>query len=419
MDHVTTSGVAIIGAGPYALSIAAHLRSEDVDFRIFGIPIHCWQSHMPKGMLLKSEGWASNLFDAAGNYTLKQYCAEHGLAYAQIGTPVSLEVFTKYALSFQQRLVPAVENVLVTALERLSNTFKLRLSSGETLKARNVVVATGMSYTACVPSVLARLPEQLVSHSSNHDDLTRFTGREVTVIGAGQSALESAALLHEAGVDVHLVVRRSSIAWNGAPQQRGRSLGERLRPTSKLGPGFGPWLYVNAPMLFRYLPVAMRIARAKNALGPAGAWWLKERVVGRLPVMLGHSVRGAEIQNGRVVLDLQGPDGKLSQLTTDHVIAATGYRFALSSLPFLSHALLSQLHSIQQTPVLSPNFESSVPGLYFTGLASANQFGPAMRFLPGADYTARRVSRHIAGRVRRFSSPAPVVPRRAETCEGS
>ncbi len=419
MVYPANPAVAVIGAGPYGLSIAAHLRSNGVDFRIFGTPMYCWQAHMPKGMFLKSEGCASNLFDPAGGYTLRQYCAEEGLPYAQYGAPVSLETFTQYGLSFQRRLVPTVENVMVTALGRSSATFELALASGETLRASNVVVATGMSHTAYIPTALAPLPKALLSHSGSHRDLSGFKGRDVTVIGGGQSALETAALLHEAEAEVLLLVRRPPILWNGTPNLSRRSLRKRMRrPMSNLGPGLGPWFYSNAPMLFCYLPRQLRIARVQKALGPAGAWWLRDRVVGRLPIMLGYFVRRAETCGERVLLHLQGSDGQFRQLTTDHVIAATGYRFALRSLPFLSENLVSQLRSLQQTPVLSPNFESSVPGLYFTGLASANQFGPAMRFLHGAEYTARRVSRHIANGRRRLSLRLSAEPSHAPECEG-
>jgi cation diffusion facilitator CzcD-associated flavoprotein CzcO len=418
MGHQANTAVAIIGAGPYGLSLAAHLRSEGVELRIFGMPMHCWRAHMPKGMFLKSEGCASNLFDPAGAYSLRQYCAERGLPYAPYGTPVPLETLTQYGLSFQQRFVPTVENVMVTTLGRLSDIFELRLANEEMVRAGKVVVATGMSHAAHIPTALAQLPAELLSHSSVHHDLSGFKGRDVTVIGGGQSALETAALLHEAGAEVRLLVRRHSILWNEAPILNRRSLFQRMRhPMSHLGPGLGPWFYANAPMLFCYLPQKTRIARTQKALGPAGAWWLRERVVGRLPILLGHSVRGAETCGQGVLLHLQRPDGELRRLTTDHVIAATGYRFALGSLPFLSKRLRSQLHSIRQTPVLSPNFESSVRGLYFTGLASANQFGPAMRFLHGADFTARRASRHIAAGGHRFGVPLFAGPSRMTKCE--
>lgn len=135
--------------------------------------------------------------------------------------------------------------------------------------------------------------------------------------------------------------------------------------------------------------------------------------------MNGHSVRAAKISHEQVLLRLQGPNGELRHVTTDHVIAATGYRFALRALPFLSERLSSQLRSVLETPLLSANFESSVPGLYCTGLASVNHFGPAMRFLHGADYTARRVSRHIAAPEHRFHLPLSAIPGRLQNCENT
>ena len=422
MGCPTDPTVAIIGAGPYGLSVAAHLGSAGVDYRIFGTPMNLWRAHMPRGMYLKSEGCASSLSAPADGFTLGQYCAQTSLPYADYGAPVPLETFAKYGLSFQQRHVPTVEDVMVKALSKSSTSFELRLANGETFRARKVVVATGVSHTAHVPSALTYLPSELQSHSGDHHDLSAFTGRDVTVIGGGQSALETAALLVEAGAAVRLIVRQPSIRWNPVPGPSHRSLYERLRrPMSNLGPGLGPWFYSNAPMFFRHLPRRIRLAKVRTVLGPAGAWWLRDRVLGRVPIMLGYAVRRAESQGDRVLLQLHGLDGELRQVVTEHVIAATGYRFALKSLPFLSRTLLAKLRSVEQTPLLSRNFESSVPGLYFTGLASANQFGPAMRFLDGSSFTASQVSRHIARsrtssattreEVRRLGvAPPPVSP---------
>jgi len=419
MDHSRTHAVAVIGAGPYGLSIAAHLRAHGVDFRIFGTPMHSWQAHMPAGMFLKSEGCASSLSEPTGYYTLKQYCADEGLTYGEHGIPVPGAVFTQYGLSFQKRLVPTVEDTMVTALDKMSDSFELRLASGEKVRTKMVVVATGLSNTAHIPRALAHLPPELLSHSSSHHDLGRFKGRDVTVIGGGQSALEAAALLHEVGADVRVLVRRPELSWNSTPIPGRRSLYDRTRrPMSNLGIGRGAWLYCNAPNVLCHLPERVRLAaRVRQAFGPAGAWWLKERVLDRLPIMLGQFVQAAEARDGRVLLQLQGWNSERCHLMTDHVIAATGYRFALTSLPFLGERLLPQLRSVRQTPILSSNFESCVPGLYFTGLASAIQFGPAMRFLHGADYTARRISHHILGDRTRFRAPLSDGFKRLPRCK--
>ncbi len=398
--------VAIIGAGPYGVSIAAHLQSAGIDFRIFGRPMYRWQCQMPKGMFLKSEGCASSLSDPTARYTLAQYCAQNGLPYGERGAPVSLEVFTRYALSFQRGLAPTVEEVMVDGVDASGDGFELRLANGATVSVGKVIVATGLEHAAQIPPILAGLPSELLSHSADHPDLSRLKGRDVTVIGGGQSALEAAALLSEEGATVRLVVRNPSLAWNPMPRFVRRPLYERLRrPVSNLGQGLELWACCAAPTLFHHLPQRIRFERVKTVLGPAGAWWLKDRVVGRVQTFLGHFVRRAEARGDRAVLQVAGQDGQVLDLTTDHVIAATGYRFDLQRLPFLSQSLKSRLRAEQRQPVLSSHFESSVPGLYFTGLASASCFGPAMRFLHGADYTARRVSQHIFAGQRQYGLP--------------
>ncbi|MBR1132224.1 NAD(P)-binding domain-containing protein [Bradyrhizobium iriomotense] len=409
--------VAIVGAGPFGLSVAAHLRSRGVRFRIFGTPMHRWRAQMPLGMFLKSEWEASSISDPAGRYTLRQFCAEARLPYGK--TPLPLDTFTRYAMAFQQHLVPMVEDVLVTAVDRKPDCFDLRLATGERLGANSVVIATGLSHAEYVPQELTQLPAQLRSHSSAHRDLSLFKGRDVVVVGAGQSALETAALLNEAQARVSLFVRGSSISWNETPLPDQRSLSQRLRrPASPLGSGLKTWFCANAPMLFYYLPQRTRLTIVRGdkthemLLGPAGAWWLRERVLGRIPILLGQSLLGVAAIGGKAVLHVTGPDGRSLDLAADHIIAATGFRFAARSLPFLSEPLLRDLRCVEQVPILSPHFESSVPGLYFTGIASAYNFGSVMRFLCGCQYTAERICDHLGGRQVSSRSPYGVTSER-------
>jgi thioredoxin reductase len=411
--------VAVIGAGPFGVSVAAHLQSCGVEFRIFGSPMNRWRTQMPAGMFLKSEGFASSLADPTGHYTLQRFCDEAALPYRNVNAPVPLETFTRYALSFQQRLVPMVEDVSITKLDRKSSRFELQLATGELVRASKVVIATGLSHSSYIPPGLTELPAEFLSHSEDHDDLGKFKGREVLVIGAGQSALETAALLNERQAKVSLLIRRSSIDWNDGPAPEARSLLQRTRrPASPLGNGLRGWFCAGAPGLFYHLPERLRIDMVRTygqrrgkpveVLGPAGAWWLKERIVGRMPILLGHSVRGAEAKGSKAVLHVNGPYGTPRHLTVDHVIAATGYRFNVGSLPFLSQGLISELRCVQEAPSLSPSYESSIPGLYFTGVASAHNFGPVMRFLCGAQYAARRISGDIAREQRRSPSSVSV-----------
>lgn len=392
----------IIGAGPYGVSIAAYLRSLGVTFRIFGSPMRRWLSQMPEQMLLKSESsCASSLYEPTGTHTLARFCRNEGLPYSDFGEPISRELFAKYALWFQRTLVPDVEDLTVTSVTKTRDGFEVQLSSGEKFHAAQVIVATGLDHMERIPEQLIRLPAELRSHSSDYYDFSELKGKDVTVVGAGQAALETAALAHEAGASARLLVRASSIVWNPLRKLAPRSLYQRLRrPRTRFGDGLGHWVYDNWAGVFRYLPRSIRLKRVRTALGPAGARWLRDRIEGKVPVMLGQNIRRAEARGGKVVLTLVDPNGKVQELTTDHMIAATGYKFDLRKLPFLDAKLKAQLRHEEYAPRLSPNFESSVKGLYFTSLGSANSFGPAMRFLAGADYTARRISKHVARSLR-------------------
>jgi cation diffusion facilitator CzcD-associated flavoprotein CzcO len=384
--------VAVIGAGPYGLSIAAHLRARGVDFRIFGIPMHSWRAQMPAGMLLKSEGFASSLSDPGGRFTLKDFCARSGLAYGDAGCPVPLETFTAYGLAFQRQLVPDLEEKKVAALDRSPHGFDIRMEDGETVAARRVVIAVGIQYFSYVPADLAHLPAEFLSHSSDHHDLSSFKGRDVIVIGGGASALDLAVALHEAGAGVRLVARRTRLMWT---LPASRASWKRWYPKCGLGPGWRNRFYEYAPMLFRRIPPQTRLEIVRTWLGPSGAWPIKHRIE-RMPLLLGHTPRSAEIRDGRVLLRVAGRDGEERTLVTDHIVAATGYRVDVRRLSFLSEGLRSELRSFEYAPMLSADFQSSVPGLYFAGLAAAFTFGPSMRFVLGARYTARRLAGQLA-----------------------
>lgn len=393
--------VVVIGAGPYGLSIGAHLRRRGISFRIFGIPMQNWRYAMPKGMFLKSEGSASNLSDPDHSLSLARHCANNGLAYGET-LPIAISTFVDYGLAFQRQMVPEVEQLSVESLAAKQEGFELRLETGETLTARRVVVAVGTTYFARVPQEFAAFPRDLVTHASAHADFERFAGRDVVVIGGGQSALETAALLREQGAHARVLVRAPQLAWNPFPDGDKRLM-DYLRPHSGLGAGWKSWFYCKGPGLFQYLPQESRASVVRRALGPAGAWWLKERVLGQLPVECGVSVRQAQEQGGKLHLTVGaagGANGQTTRLSVDHVIAGTGYKVDLGAVPFLDPALSQRLHRVGDGPALSPAFESSVPGLYFTGLAAANRFGPSMRFVVGAEYSARRIVRALSRHVR-------------------
>lgn len=395
---ISTTDVVIIGAGPYGLSIGAHLKKRGIRFRIFGEPMHSWAKRMPDGMFLKSEGFASNLYDPDGAFTLRQYCAENRLPYRDIGLPVPIETFVAYGREFQKRLVPGLEECEIVSLRQVASQFELETSRGERLRARNVVLAIGITHFAYTPAVLQRLPRTFASHSSDHKDPTAFRGATVAVVGSGASAVELSALLHAGGAKVHLIARSDAIHFHEPPREP-RPWLERIRnPRSGLGTGWRSRLCTDAPLLFYALPHRLRSRAVHRHLGPAPGWFVKDRFVGRVTTHMGLTIQKASIVDGRVHLLCGDKAGEEQTIVADHVIAGCGYHVSLSRVPFLDPGLRDQVKLMDGTPALSTHFESSVPGLFMVGLSSANNFGPMTRFAYGAGFTARRLTRRLARR---------------------
>jgi thioredoxin reductase len=397
---------AIVGAGPYGLSLGAYLRQGGVQFRIFGRLMDSWTSHMPKGMQLKSEGFASNLYGLDRQFTLKDFCAQKGIEYQDVGLPVRLDTFCAYGAAFKERMVPELENKMVTHVSRSAEGFALKLDDGETLVARNVILAVGITHFAYVPPCLADLPAEFGSHSSAHHDLEPFKGKRVAVIGAGASASDVAGLLHEAGADVELIVRGSKLDFHTRGSSK-RGLWQRIRyPKSGLGPGLKSRFFSNWPNIVHYLPESYRMHAVRTHLGPAGGWFAKDMIIGRVAVLFGHTPENATVKDGRVQLRLRKQDGGCSEILVDHVISATGYQVDVDRLPFLDDTLRSGIKLTGRAPKLSSSFESSIPGLYFVGVSAANSFGPLMRFAYGARFAAERVTAELT---REFSGRRAVA----------
>jgi len=358
--------------------------------------------------MLKSDGFASNIYDPDADFTLKQFCSERGIEYSDLGLPVGLETFSAYGLAFQERMVPELEDNLVVRLDRTAEGFVLRLDNGEAVTARRVVLAVGITHFEYVPPELAHLPSEFLSHSFRHHDLQGFRGRSVIVIGGGASAVDMAGLLHETGADVQLVSRQQ-LKFHSMPTGKPRSLWQQIRhPQSGLGPGLRSRFFSNAPMAFHCLPERLRLHLVSTTLGPSGGWFIRDKVIGRVPLLLGYTPQRAEIEGSRVRLHLRGTDGADREVLTKHIIAATGYKVDLERLTFASSEIRSQLKAVNGTPVLSSAFESSIPGLYFVGIAAANSFGPVMRFAFGAGFAARTLARTVLKSLPEDSISIPV-----------
>jgi len=347
-------------------------------------------------MYLKSEPYGSDMSCPQAGYDLAGYCRSERIEGIERGTPLSIERFLDYADWYIKQLVPDVSDVTVTGIEAVNSGFRVSFADAEPVEARNVVIATGILPHSHISAELSGLPSDLISHTADHHQFDRFRGRRVAVVGAGSSALETAALLHETGCDVQLVVRcPDSPIWGS----RALPLNpvRRLR-NNKLCEGW-KCPFWNSPTAFRRLPQEVRMVKARTVLGPLGAWWLRDRVEGVVEILGETHVQGVQPNGSGVKLLLDGP--RKSSLEVDHVIAGTGFRIDINRLTYLPAELRARIATLSGYPVLTRVGESTVPGLYFAGAPAAFGLGPSMRFIAGthnlAGYLARSVTRRAKG----------------------
>ena len=195
--------VAVIGAGPYGLACTRFLKKAGVEVLPFGEKMRFWQERMPEQMILRSRRRSSHIADPDGSLSLDAFAAEHDHPRLD---PVPLSEFESYGAWYGERAVPDLDGRRISAVvPRGERSFTLRLEDGAEPTVSRVIVAAGISPFAWRDSPLAELSDEVVSHSSFHRDFGRFRDRSVAVVGCGQSALESAALLHEEGAAVELI----------------------------------------------------------------------------------------------------------------------------------------------------------------------------------------------------------------------
>jgi FAD-dependent urate hydroxylase len=383
--------VGILGAGPYGLSVAAHLRSvPGLDVRVFGTPMSFWSEQMPAGMLLRSAYSASHLSGPNGDLSLEAYENVRGEILER---PIRLSDFIEYGLWFQRHAAPEVDRRRIVCVERIEGGFKLLLEDETEFRARRVVVAGGIGPFSHVPSQFRQLSKELMIHASELRDPALFSRKTVAVVGGGQSALESAALLHENGAAVEVFVREKKIhflGWSRRVHKLGILAKIVYAPTDVGPPGISR--LVAAPRLYRrLLPRPLQDGLRDFCRRPAGAYWLRTRLQS-IPIKTGCVIASAVATSGRVRLHLD--DG--AERVVDRLVLGTGYRVDISQYSFLSRNLVTAIQQAGGYPVLNFNLEASVPGLYFVGAPSAWSYGPLMFFVAGADFAARAVTRHIA-----------------------
>jgi hypothetical protein len=381
--------VAVIGAGPHGLSVGMHLRRAGLEVQVFGEAMSFWRG-MPKGMFLRSNWSATNIAEPTGEFSLDSYQRQSG---DRFGSPVPLDRFIDYGMWFQRRAVPDLDARLVSRVDReAGGEFLLELDDGERVRARRVVVAGGIAPFVAGPAGFDDLPQNRVSHTGEHSDLSAFKGQRVAVIGGGQRALESAALAREAGAEVEVFIRRSQVIWLKAysPKNALGPLGPVLYAPTDVGPLWYSRL-VSVPELFRRLPRHVQARIAYRSIRPACSNWVRVRLDG-ITLHLDSAVVRAGYDRGAV--HLTSDNGATRSF--DHVLLGTGYRVDVARYPFLAPGIVATLERVDGYPVLRRGLESvSIPRLHFVGAPAAWSFGPTMRFVSGSWYCGRTVAQHV------------------------
>lgn len=374
----------IIGAGPYGLSAAAHLRVAGLEARVFGDPMSFWNQQMPKGMFLRSNWGASHIADPQEEFSLNAFCQDRR---SQCPTPIPLNQFVEYGLWFQRRAVPELDCRLIQNVDLDQEGFQVTTSDGEKFRTGRVVVATGIGPFAHRPSEFDGIPPELASHSSENRDFAQFRGKSVIVIGAGQSAFESAALLREAGANAEVFGRQRRFHWVGLHPTLHHlgPLSRVLYSSRDVGPA-GLSRLVAAPHLFRRFPRTLQSRMAHRAIRAAAAGWLAKRIE-HIPIAMGRHVVSVRVNGSKLLLRFDNG----MEREADHVLLATGFRVDVSRYDFLSGSITRNLRTVNGYPILKRGFESSVPGLHFLGKPAAWSFGPLLGFVSGTEFASREL----------------------------
>src|SRR5262245_10381642 len=125
--------VAVVGAGPYGLAVASHLRAAGVEVRVFGKAMEFWECQMPAGMRIRSPREGTHIADPYRELSLDKYEAVRGVG---LSAPLMREDFVRYGQWFQRQCLPDLDQRRVARIERGGDAFRLTLEGGDVLRAR-------------------------------------------------------------------------------------------------------------------------------------------------------------------------------------------------------------------------------------------------------------------------------------------
>ncbi|MFD7754837.1 flavin-containing monooxygenase [Streptomyces sp. NPDC059757] len=376
--------VYVVGGGPGGLAAAAALREQGV-----------------RAVVLEKSGsvgasWRGH-YDRLHLHTTRRWSALPGLAMPRrFGRWVSRDHVVRYLEKYvEHHELEVVTGVEVTRIDRAADGtgWQLTATGGRVLTGRAVVVATGFNHTPRIPDWAGRdtFAGELV-HARDYRNPAPYAGKDVLVVGIGNTGAEIAVDLVEGGASrvriavrtVPHIVRRSTAGW----------------PAQATG------------ILVRRLPVRL-VDRAGRLMAKAAVPDLAEQGLPRPDTGLYSRVKDGAIpvqdvglidavRGGRVLpvatVDSFDKDAVVladgTRITPDAVIAATGYRRALE--PLVGH--LDVLDARGRPVVHGGRTPKHAPGLYFTGFTN-----PISGMFREMALDARKIARRLAkesGRLR-------------------
>ncbi|QFT88168.1 Thioredoxin reductase [Bacillus sp. THAF10] len=356
--------VIIIGAGPFGISLASHVVSHELSYKLFGYPMDFWKNQMPQDMFIRTPHEFVSLSDAKDEWTVQNFAKETG---TELVTPLPRPVFVAYANWFAKKSGIEFTNEKVKLVHNNGNYYEVISESGDRYLTKNVIVATGVEHYQYLPNFLKDLPSHYVSHTSGYTDFSRFKDSKVVVMGSGQSAWEAAGLLHREGAEVELVYRKEQPNYAGSRENEIalRDLGD----------------------VFYSLPLEEKKAGWGQSPGSV-AHFLKPYVEGIVPQSPGvEMVKVEPVNEAEIRILLSNGEEKIA----NYLIAATGFHINIDRVPFFKEDLLNSIkreEGYASFPMLNESFMSNLPGLYFAGPLSSHSHGPTFRFILGLRKTA-------------------------------
>jgi len=384
-----TTRTLIIGAGPYGIALANELHHQGEEFVIVGQPFSLWFDHTHGDMPIRSDWQTSEIYSPDNRYSFKRFIQHQNPQgwQEQLNRRIDGPMFTSYLEQVRDQLPYQVITSDVASLCHLNidaphEGFVAMLDNGMEIRARHIVLATGIEPHRYLPQSLAKLEQNSCIHTWNVADFIGVTGKRILLVGRGQSAAEALAHLVPNN-QVKWVCRKPPKFYN-EPINLPAPVFKSLRFLSRI------YYYLPKPIHKKLAAQFVAVTVTPDMAPKVSSVPQVHKDVGELELTSVFDTNGGPATKGQ--------SGAVYSATLDEhfdvVVAATGYRYQLNNLIFLSSQLQSSMAARDdECPKVNATFESGVDNLYFVGGIAEPSHGPAMRFMMGAPYAARTVAK--------------------------